>query len=215
MHTRQFLSETVCCLEQPSFDLLMLLLTDRYIQFSFIEKDDVSADLFAEKLFDYFRMVGMKTFRTFDDCISFYMSGLDSIVEPRIARFPLDSNEEEGPEPSRAWKYYERFSTYKTKRDNTVDDLIDYSRVMLCLYESILENNLNPIDNFDYDLDSIDPVAIIESMLSEEKRGILSRSASKRFDTRETFEMGTCTIVIASILLATIVRVEDEGADDE
>ena len=214
MRAHQFLAETVYCMEQPSIDLLLSLLTDRYIKFIFVEKEDVSADVFAEKLLDYFRMVEMKTFRNFDDCISVYMSGLDSIVEPRVARFPLENNGEEGQELTRARKYYERFDIYKSKRGNTVDDLIDYSRIMLCLYESIVENDLHPIDNFDYDLDSIDPVAIIESMLSEEKRGLLSRSASKRFDTRETLEMGTCTVVITSILLAAIAPVENKGVDD-
>lgn len=87
----------------------------------------------SEKLSDYFKMVGMKTFKTFDDCISTYMDGLNTIVEPRVAT---------ASQPSvvpRARKYYDRFAEMRSSRNKTIDDVSDYSRIMFCLYESILE----------------------------------------------------------------------------
>lgn len=157
-------------------------------------------------------MVGMKTFKSFDDCISAYMDGLNAIVEPRVAR---------ASQPNvvpRARKYYERFVEMRLSRNRTIDDVVDYSRIMFCLYESIIENDMNPIDDFDYDRYALDPVAIIEAMRSEEGRGLFRRQGSKLFDTNETYEIGTCVIVIAIIVLFTsLYDVDDseEGDDNE
>ena len=140
------------------------------------------------------------------------MANLNSIVEPRISKSAL--NDDGGSEAtiSRARKYYERCAALRSSSEITIDDLYDFSRIMLCLYESILENELNQIDNFDYDRDSIDPVAIIESMLAEETRGLFMLAVSKRFDIRDSYGMDTCTIVLTIIMLSIVIYGDYKGS---
>lgn len=211
MDTYDFLSETVCCMGQPSLDSLKKMLIGGFLQFAFVEDDRIDNAILAEKLVDYFSMVAAKTNKPFGDCISSYMEGLNSIVEPRISNTAQGKQKSE-TNTSRARKYYDRFAKYRSSRDVTVDDLIDYSRIMFCLYEAILENGCNPIDNFDYSIDSIDSLAIIECMLAEEDRVMFF--SSKRFDTTDPYGLGACSIVIAIIMLAAIVNVKFEEGND-
>ena len=208
MHYNEFLKETVYGMEGTSLEYLKKMLSDMYIVFSFVENEDVDSAVLSEKLSDYFKMVGMKTFKSFDDCIHTYMDGLNAIVEPRVARTSQSSV------VPRARKYYERFAEMRFAPTRIIEDLVDYSRIMFCLYESIIENDMKPIDDFDYDRDALDPVEIIESMRSEEGRGLFRRQGSKLFDTNETYEMGTCVIVIAMILLYTVLYVAEDSEED-
>ncbi len=209
MHYNEFLTETVYGMDDVSLEYLKSMLSDMYIVFSFVENDDVDATVLSEKLSDYFKMVGMKTLKTFDDCISAYMDGLNTIVEPRVTR---------ASQPNvipRARKYYDRFAEMRFSRNKTIDDVIDYSRIMFCLYESIIENDMKPIDDFDYFRGALDPVAIIEAMRSEEARGFFLFQGSKLFDTNETYETGTCTIVIAMIVLFSVLFIAGDTEEDD
>ena len=210
MHYNDFLTETVLNMDDASLECLKSMLPDMYIVFTFVKSDNVDAAVLSDKLSDYFKMVSMKTFKTFDDCISAYMDGLNAIVEPRI---------EKTSQPNivpRARKYYERFADMRLSRDKSIDDVVDYSRIMFCLYESILKNDMKPIDDFNFDYNALDPVAIIKAMRSEEGRGLFRRPGSKLFDTNETYEIGTCIIVIAMIVLFSVLLAADdsEEADD-
>ncbi|MBR3312869.1 MAG: hypothetical protein IKG18_01885 [Atopobiaceae bacterium] len=211
MNTHDFLSETVCSMDRSHLEFLKRMPIGDHIQFSFVASEDIDSAVLAEKLNDYFKMVGLKIFRNFDDCISSYMEVLNSIVEPRILKEAPTGSAGRGAGLSRAWRYYDRVAMYREARNKTIDNLIDYSRIMLCLYESILENDLEPINNFDYDRDSLDPLAIMESMLLEETGGFFSR---KRIDLSKPYEMGACIVVITAIMLATIVDVELEEEYD-
>ncbi len=215
MDAHEFLSATVCCMEQPSVELLKSMLVGRYLRFGFVPDEDVGTAALAEKLGDYFDKVGLRTSRSFDDCISSYMAELNSIVEPRVVKAaPAHGKEKEGA-VTRAWRYYERFAETARSHDRTVDDIIDHSRVMLCLYQAIIDNGKGPIENFDYASDAIKPATILKHMRWEERRGILPPFASKRFDTEDPYGTGAFSIVMAGVMLATFAHAEDKGADDE
>ena len=209
MDYKELLSATVYDMDGTALERLKSMLSDMHIKFSFVKIDDVDSAVLSEKLSDYFQMVCMKTSKTIDDIIRAYMDGMNSIVEPRIAK-TSQSNV-----ISRARKYYERFAEMRLSQNKTIDDIVDYSRIMFCLYESILENDMNPIDDFDYECDALDPVAIIEAMRLEESRGLFLFQGSKLFDTSDTYEIGTCIIVIAMIMLFTSLYVTDDSEEDD
>lgn len=207
MNVDEFLTETVCGTDEPSLKLLKAMLFDQYIKLSFLDIEAVDALVLSEKLSDFFTMVGLKTFLTFDNLVMAYMEGLDSIVGPRIAKTGKAGT-------PRARKYYDRFAGLRYSRDITVEDFFDYSRIMLCLYQSIIDNGMTTIEDFEYSILSLDVVQIIESMLTEGSRGLFSPFASKRFDTKEAYEKGSCIIVMTMIMLITIAVVEFEEEDD-
>ena len=208
MNVDEFLTETVCCMDEPSLELLKSMLFDKYIGLSFLDIEEVDALELSEKLSDFFTMVSLKTLLTFDNLVTAYMEGLDSIVSPRIAK----SSKAGTP---RARQYYDRFAGLRYTREIDVEDFFDYSRIMLCLYQSIIDNDMN-IEDLEYSLLSLDIAQIIENMLAEGSRGLFSPFASKRFDTKEAFEKGSCIIVMAIIMLTTIAVVEfEEEVDHE
>ena len=112
---------------------------------------------------DYFKYVDSS--KAFDKIIKKYFDCLDSVVEDRIEKAPKKSKKNaEQPKPSRARKYYD----YLNKDDLSFNNIIDYSRIMLCLYSEIINNNMNTIKNFNYSFDCVNLKNIIESMKNEQ-----------------------------------------------
>ena len=94
--------------------------------------------------------------------------------------------------------------------------LIDYTRIMMCLYTAADKAEGKPIDNFDYSADCLDPDHIIESMRNEEVSIVFPPSKKKQFDTKEHYSDDVCTLILSILLLYAIVngKVERE-ADHE
>ena len=101
--------------------------------------------------------------------------------------------------------YFEKV-TIKTGKsfDNlSTRNLIDYSRIIFCLYMEIIKNNYSVIDNFDFSSNVLKPDAVINGMKMKEDFFIVKK---KYFNIKELYSIDTCTFVIAVILLYTIIN---------
>ena len=87
------------------------------------------------------------------------------MVKERIAKTPKPKKREPNrPEP-RSRKYYDKVSIIIDK-DKSIYSLVDYSRIILCIYYSIIKNNYQEVDDFDYSVSCLDIRKIIDSLLS-------------------------------------------------
>lgn len=73
------------------------------------------------------------------------------------------------PKPLRARRYYEKFAKKIESTEISFDAVVDYTRIMLCLYSSIIKNEYNKIDDFDYSFSVVNVQEIITAYCSDFK----------------------------------------------
>ena len=200
-----FVDATIRNIANPWLEELKDMLLDDYINFSVMEAEMISNDILAEKLCDFFKMVEIRSGKAFEKQIELYMNELNAIVEPKIAKaLPPKKGEENSVIVPRARKYYEKAIKYKDFKNLTMTQLEDYSRLMMSLYASIIENKGQIIENFEYNADNLDPVKIIDAMENEEVMGILAKK--KKFDMSDPYGSDRSIIIISILLLWAIVN---------
>lgn len=187
------------------------MLVGEYFTFHVFSDDQITREVFAEKACDYFEKVEIKTDKSFDKCINKYMDNINSIVEPRIAKPKKDKKNDLPPVCPRARKYYDKAMSYKNARAHSEKSLIEFSRIMMCLYSSVIDNGLEEIDNLDYSLDSIKPELIIQAM-KEEKPDFPIVGKKTKFNIKDLYCEDTCTFIITIVMLYTIIdgKVQEE-----
>ena len=109
MKIKEFVQGTVCTLNQAIFELLKEMLVGDILTFSIVKSTNVSKDLLAEKLCDYFITQKIKTNRSFDKQVETFMNDIDAITSPHIAKTPLPKKGDNTPAAvPRSRKYYEK-----------------------------------------------------------------------------------------------------------
>lgn len=195
-----FVQETILTMGPVSFELLKKALLKKYISFHIVAPDNVTREILAEKLHDYFEKVQYKTHKKFDDLMKDYVTKLDNVVRPYVARTPNIKKGE--PVVPRSRKYYEK-ATEIGKSIKSVQELLDYSRLMMCLYAAIIKSGKGTIDTLDFAVSSLEPTAIEAALLIEEEPMLFG--TTHRFDTSNPYTIDTCFFVIAVIMLHIII----------
>lgn len=209
MDYKEFVKETVLNYDTDSFNSVKDVLLEDYLLFSIVSKDEITKKVLAEKLCDYFEKLELKTGRTFDRQIDIYTDNLDDIVERRLTWTSKPKKGDDTPiEEPRTRKFYNKIKYIKDAKDVSMEQLIDYSRIMLCLYMSIINNNYKHITDFNYEKDFLDLNAIIASMKREKEQNPLSISKSKKvkFDLKEPYSSDTCTFILVIVLIHKILQ---------
>ena len=214
MTYKNLVEETICNLTEPVFEELKQLLLGEYISFSIIDHENVTKDILAEKVCDYFCTLKIKTGKAFDKHIKSYMDDLDSIVSPHIAKVPQAKKGDKIPAtlPPRSRRYYEKAIAIKDAKEPIPTQLVDYSRIMMCLYTAAIENKGKPIDNFDYAAECLAPASILDALESETVSFPFSKK--KRFDTKELYSDDVCTLILSILILCSIINGKVEGETD-
>lgn len=196
-----FFSATVESLGIDNFLDLRDALIPFYLPFSGKSKEEIMKADLTQVVCDYFFDTASNEHKNLDKLIGDYFDNLDSIIGSRIQR-PSPVKKGEQPNPTcRAMRYYDKAKEYRI--NSFKDHIIDYSRIMLCLYEGIISNHKEPISNFDYSADAINPDAIISSMKEEidtsRKKGQLNR-----FAPGITYSSDACTFMLVLIMIYKI-----------
>ena len=199
-----FVVETLGSFDDNTFEILKKALVGEYLSFSVIKEDKVSKEELSEKVCDYFEKVTIKTGKSFDKLIEAYTKGIAYVVGNKIAKVPkAKKNSHVKEDTPRAAKYYEKALTIKNSRNLSTRNLIDYSRIIFCLYMEIIKNNYSVIDNFDFSANVLKPDVVINAMKMKEDFLIVKK---KYFNIKELYSIDICTFVIAVILLYTIIN---------
>lgn len=203
----EFVTKTVCTFSDETLKEIMSVLVGEYLKYSIIQDNQITKEIFAEKLCDYFEKLQLKTGRNFDKEIESYMSDFNKIVEDGIVDTPhVKKGETPKPTP-RARLYYDKANDKRKSPNLTVKILLDYSRVMMCLYTAIIESNNKNIENFDYSISCLNIEKILSAM-KKENRGIVK---AERFDTKELYCSDTCTFIITIVMFYVLKDTEVKG----
>lgn len=197
MNSREFVKSTIMTMNKNSFGILKKSIIGEYIFFSVITDSEITKEVLAEKLCDYFEKVKLKTGKDFDKCVSDYLNNLSSIVEGKIVK--SSQSNKKNDEKTRAEKYFDKAKSIKDEGSLSVQQLIDYTRIIMCLYSSAITDKHKVISNFDFSVSNIKPKKVIKAMKKEESEFLIIKN--QRFNTKELYSSDTCTFVIAIILL--------------
>lgn len=195
MNRKEFIDSTILKFEDDIFsELKEFFINQDYISFSFYSLNSISKELFAEKLLDYFEKVEINTSKTFDKLIEKYISNLDSVIGNRIAKEHKPSKKNPVHILPRARKYYNK--AISMKKDVTFQSLIDYSRIMMCLYTEIIKTNDKEITEINYASECLSIKDITEAMKKEQN----SLIKSSKFSLKDSYNDDFCTFVLMTVM---------------
>lgn len=216
MDINQFVNSTINRMDQPSFDAVKKALVGEYLSFSIISEEDITREILSEKVCDYFEKFGIKNGFSldkqvdkqidsqFNSQIDNYLRTWDSIVNPKVRLTPRPRKNGQVPAEPRARKYYEKAYTIKSSRAPSVRNLIDYSRIMMCLYVAIVENKYKAIEDFDFSIDKLVPDKIIDDLKRYKKE--IGPIRNNKFNLEELYCPDTCFFILVIIMLYTILN---------
>ena len=208
MNFREFVSETICKFSPEISALAKEVLVGEYLFFYFIQDENISTEVLAEKTCDYFKKLEMKTAKSFYKYMDMYLKEVDLLVSRRIAPTP---QAKKGAAPAgvpRARKYYEKAAGIIKTKDLKVEDLRDYFRIMFCLYTAIVKNGYKEIRDLDFSIDCIEPKNIVDSL---KKDPITNKGMKKMFDNKELYDFDTSFLIVTIIMLFTILNDKMQG----
>ena len=214
MDYKEFVESTVNNMQPDVFEQIKTVLIPEYLSFSIIPEDGITPAILSEKLCDYFEKLELKAGKSFDKYVESYLKDLDSIIERRIKKTPQPKKNDPSPViVPRARKYYEKAVSLKKARTLATGVLVDYTRIMLCLYSAIIKSGFKEISNFDFSSDCINPLNIITAMKNEQVPVAIKIGKKQKFDIKDLYCSDTCTFMLAIVLAYKILndRVQEES----
>ncbi len=169
MNSKDFIKNTILDLNPQEFNRLKTILVGEYIQFSFVESDNIDQAFFSEKVCDYIEKLEFRNKTSFQKLLVNYSIYLDKLVANKVARAPKANNNDSELIP-RARRYYEKAKSNGKKQFQSTSQVIDYVRVMLCLYTASLQSPSNPIENFNLSIDTLSIENLIFNMKQEQAK---------------------------------------------
>lgn len=206
MKRQDFIKNTILKLDDDLFvKLKEHILKEKYMVFSFHNSESISKKIFAEKLSDYFEKVSINQSKPFDKLIDKYMSNIDSVVGGKIAKSQKPNKKNPNPIIPRARKYYDKIIGFS--KEPNLQNIVDYSRIMMCLYTEIIKNDGKEISDMEYSSECLDINQIIDS-LKKEQNGVLKHP---KFDLASSYSIDICSFVILIIMFYHIKNNELAG----
>ena len=195
MERKEFIENTILKFEDDIFsELKEFIINQGYISFSFYSLNSISRELFAEKLLDYFEKVEINTSKNFDKLIEKYISNIDSIVSGKIAKEQKANKKNPVHYVPRARKYYNKAASLK--KNVTMQSLVDYSRIMMCLYIEIINTEEKEISDINYASECLNLKDIIDAMKKEQNPLI----KSSKFNLKDSYGDDFYTLIMITII---------------
>ena len=168
----------------------VLMDLNAYIKFEFI--DYITKEVMAEKLYDHFMMVELFNKCDFNKLVMSYYKSINEILESQI---------ETSKQKTRAQKYYEKAVSISKSKEIIFQNLMDYTRIMMCLYMAVTKNQSKLISEFDLSKECLDMDTILTFIRRETVPTIGINKHKPRFDFHNPYNMDSCILLILTLLL--------------
>lgn len=212
MEYREFVKSTILDLSDQGFLQIKNTIVGEYLTFSVIDESSLTKEILGEKICDYFEKLELKTGVSFDHHVIAFVNNINAIVKGKIAEAPQNKKGNTSPVPvPRARKYYEKALLIRNSRTLTIKQLLEYCRIIMCLYMAIINNHFKTIDNLDFSASSLNLEMIINAMKKEQKNAPLQMRKEKRFKISDLYCSDTCTFIMAMLLLNKIEDAQVKG----
>ena len=94
MDKKELLKNTILSLDSDSFFEFKTYFFSEFFEFNFLDDSEVTRDIFAEKLYDYFEKVELSNNKDFSTLLQKFMQSLDDKVSKYIEKSPRKKNAE-------------------------------------------------------------------------------------------------------------------------
>jgi len=211
MEIKDFLDSTVKEMDEENLAGLMKKLVDEYLTFSYVDKRHISKYVFGEKLADYFEKTEIKTGEKFKKLLSRYMDSLDEVVK----RFVPE--EKKGAPLPRSRRYYEHAKAKKGTKNRTMDQVEDFSRIMLSLYMSSINAEMKAVDTYTFSCKELDIDKILIALKAEKEDanllgiGFIPVGKKLKFNPEENYGKDKAIFMITVIMYYHIKNNEQKG----
>ncbi|HFI0423577.1 TPA: hypothetical protein ACGOWZ_000122 [Streptococcus suis] len=211
MKYKDFVNATIMDFSAIEFKNIKTLLIGEYIQFSFLEDDQIDQYIFSEKLCDYIEKLELKTRTSFQKHLVNYSIFLDKLVSNKIAKAPKGNKKVMDPQLiPRARRYYEKAKESGKKQFQSVPQLIDYCRVMFCLYNSALQSDAKQFENFDLSIDALSIEQIIFNMKQEQAKK-LNYQVAEFFSKNGIYSSEVFYLIMTIIVYCELKNSKNQG----
>ena len=209
MYRKSFVKKAISSLNADRFKRIRdILNNEHYIPFDYVDNERIDKRTLEEKVSDYFEKVELLAGgKFFDFLIEKYAADLDSVVRDHITKV-TNTGKNGSQTETRAKRYYDKAFAMKKAGFKTFENLLDYSRIMLCLYMAIINSKRGSISDFDFSSESLDGKRIMEALRNEKTMNILGEQ--KRFDTKSPYGLDRCTFILVIIMYQYIKSSEVE-----
>jgi len=208
VNIQDFIGYTVKGLDDKLIDVLKEKLSGEYLTFHFVDSSKISKWGFCEKMVDYFEKVEIKTGDDFSKLLIGFVSNLEEVVKRYIPKEPSTKKGEPVPAIPRSLKYYKHALEIKSSRSLTLKQIVDYSRIMLCLYMGTINNGMKSVNDYMFSTDRLNLDKIINALKAEKAGGIRKKSL---FNLEDLYCSDTATFIITMIMYCHIKNLEIEG----
>lgn len=189
MKPKEFIESTWLDYSDEIRDCVLMDLNG-YIKLQFL--DYAPKEMMAEKLFDHFMMVELKNYCDFNKLIKSYFKSVNEILKTQI---------ETSKQKTRAQKYYEKAVSIPKNKKVNFQNLIDYTRITMCLYMAITKNQSKLISDFDLSKDCLDMDTILTFIRRETVSSIGINKRKPRFDFKNPYSIDSSILLILTMLL--------------
>ena len=207
MTVKEFLEFILDDMDEDIYEMLRDKLTNGYLQFSYVEKSEVTKGFMLEKLHDYFDKVELKTGDRISVILCKYMSEWKNLVARRIIKEEKDKDGNKSI--TRAKKYYDYASEIRYAKDITLEQQVDFSRIVFSLYMAEINEKKQGITNFDYSVDVINIDRILQSLKTEETDMKIGKK--KMLNITSKYGTDMCTMVLTILFYFYIKNNELKG----
>ena len=203
MNSIDFINQTVYVYNEDCIHNLKEKFIGKYIFFNIINECDVSKKIFSEKVVDYIEKIELKTGDLFSIHLKKYIDNLNSLVKNHLI------------EGSRAKRYFNYACQKIDIEEIDLEKIVDFTRIILCLYSKIIEEGHSDIDNFDFAINSIDLNMILSAMedekIPEVDFVVFNLGTKKKFDFDDIYSSDALTFTLIIILYYYLVNFKARG----
>ncbi|MFH0374034.1 hypothetical protein [Streptococcus sp. A22] len=211
MKYNDFIKETIMDFSSIEFKNIKALLIGEYIQFSFLEDNRIDQYIFSEKLCDYLEKLELKTKIPFQKHLVYYSIFLDKLVSNKIAKAPKGNKQVIDPQLiPRSRRYYEKAKANGKKGLHSVPQLIDYCRVMLCLYNSALQSDTKLLETINLSIDALSIEQIILNMKQEQAKK-LNYQVAEFFSKNGVYSSEVFYLIMTIIVYCELKNSKNQG----
>ena len=178
MKPKEFVESTWLDYSDVTSDCVLMDL-NAYIKFQFL--NHITKEAMAEKLYDHFMMVELMNTCDFNKLIKSYFKCLN--------------------QKTRAQKYYEKAVSISKSKEVNFQDLMDYTRIMMCLYMAVTKNQSKLISDFDLSKECLDMDTILTFIHRETVPALGINKRKPRFDFHNPYSMDSSILLILTLLL--------------
>ncbi|HFU4218874.1 TPA: hypothetical protein ACGO8M_002323, partial [Streptococcus suis] len=152
-----------------------------------------------------------KTRTSFQKHLVNYSIFLDKLVSNKIAKAPKGNKKVMDPQLiPRARRYYEKAKESGKKQFQSVPQLIDYCRVMFCLYNSALQSDAKQFENFDLSIDALSIEQIIFNMKQEQAKK-LNYQVAEFFSKNGIYSSEVFYLIMTIIVYCELKNSKNQG----